>query len=98
MKLHVKATEEAIARTAISLNNSSFEGNRLWGGSINGECEEEEDKLGSRSGLGLLEAGFGRFLVIEDINRRGFFSFFPMDGERERERGWGLDYYNNINF
>ena len=65
-KLQERATEDAIASTAMSRKNSPFEGNKLWGGSIiefsedfEADDEEEEEELCF---------DFGRFLgVDEDI-------------------------------
>lgn len=60
MKLQVRATEDAIASTAMSLRNSCFEGNKLWGGSILDDivdgCEDLLDK-----------SGFGRLFGVEDM-------------------------------
>jgi len=60
MKLQVRATEDAIASTAMSLRNSCFEGNKLWGGSILDDivdgCEDLMDK-----------PGFGRLFGVEDM-------------------------------
>lgn len=40
----MKATEIAMASTAMSLKNSSFVGKRLWGGSSSNGIEEGEER------------------------------------------------------
>lgn len=42
-KLQVRATEDAMARTAMSRRKSCFEGNKLWDGSNNDAIELGED-------------------------------------------------------
>ncbi|KAJ6963000.1 hypothetical protein NC652_001584 [Populus alba x Populus x berolinensis] len=68
----VRATEDAIASTAMSLGNSCFEGNKLWGGSILDDivdgCEELLDK-----------SRFGRLFGVKDM---GFVTSEPKE-ERE---------------
>lgn len=74
MKLQVRATEDAIASTAMSLRNSCLEGNKLWGGSfldnILDGCEELLDK-----------SGFWRLFGVEDMD----FLLFLQEPEGERE-------------
>lgn len=61
-KLQERATEEAIASTAMSRKNSPFEGNKLWGGSSIELSEDfEVDDL-----EGELCFGFGRFLGVDE--------------------------------
>lgn len=57
--MQVKATEEAMATTVMSLNKSCFDGNKLCGGSViqlHDEEEEEEE----------LDFGFGLFFFVEE--------------------------------
>ncbi|KAJ6946879.1 hypothetical protein NC651_001542 [Populus alba x Populus x berolinensis] len=71
----VRATEDAIASTAMSLGNSCFEGNKLWGGSILDDiadgCEELLDK--SRFGrlFGVKDMGFVTSVFCRSQRRRG---------------------------
>ena len=61
-KLQERATEDAIASTAMSRKNSPLEGNKLWGGSIiefseDFEVDDEEEELCF---------DFGRFLGVDE--------------------------------
>lgn len=64
-KLEAKATKVAMPSTAMSLRNSSLEGNKLCGGSIR-DFSEESEGGGEVLTLGL-GFSFGRFLGVEDI-------------------------------
>lgn len=89
-KLQERATADAIASTATRRNNSPFEGNKLWGGSI---TEFNED-LEADDGEGDLCFDFGRCLgVDEDIlgfelidTNNIFFLFQRIQRERKLNR------------
>jgi hypothetical protein len=89
MKLQVRATEDAIASTAMSLRNSCFEGNKLWGGSILDDivdgCEELLDK-----------SRFGRLFGVEDM---GFVTsvFAGAKGGERRDSGRPVENYMLLN-
>ncbi|CAK7356201.1 unnamed protein product [Dovyalis caffra] len=67
MKLQVTATEDAIASTAMSLTNSCFEGNKLWGGSILDIVLDERGELDKLVSV-VLEHGLGSFFDVEDMD------------------------------